>query len=239
MVSDTNCGFSTRIYGSYLALEVTTWDTEAPSYMVYLTDYTDPDAEFSMVFGSKENTETAYVGVELRDGWLFAQAMDVESRESVLVGYDIQAGEQSTMVEGWNATNAFSLRDKTLYWAVPGDGFYSMSLETMEQTKLGEWNAEVGAGVAIYDDQYLYFTNALPKTARADGENQGIYIYDYQGTQVAFIPAESSGQYPVFLLSTPQYVFFYDAAQEMLPKWYLEKSDLAQGNGKLLPVPSA
>lgn len=239
VVSGVNCGFSSRIYGSYLALEVTTWDTEAPSYMVYLTDYTDPEAEFSMVLGGEENTQTAYVGVELRDGWLFAQAMDVQSQELTLVGYNIQTGQPHTLVEDWDAINAYSLRDQTLYWAAPGDGFYALSLEDGEETKLAPWDADVGVGLAVYDDQYVYVTNALPQTVETGGETQGLYVYDYEGGQVAFVPVEGEGQSPVFLLSTPQYVFFYDAAQGMSPKWYLDKGDLSQGKAAWSAVPQA
>lgn len=239
VISGVNCGFSSRVYGSYLALEVSKWNTSAPSYMVYLTDYTDPEGEFSLVLGGEENTETEYAGIELRDGWLFAQATDVTTKERTLAGYDIQAGEAHTLVEDWSASNAYALKDGTLYWTAPGDGFYSLSLDTMEQTKLGEWNGEVGVGLAIYDDQYLYLSNALSQTASTDGDDRGVYIYDYHGNQVDVIPVESSSQSPVFLLSTPQYVFFYDVSQGLLPKWYLDKGNLGQGNTQLKPVPTA
>lgn len=239
VVSNVSGGFSSRIYGRYLALEVAKWETESPKYMVYLTDYTDPQAEFSIVLGSETNEETVYAGVELRDGWLFAQAVDAQSQESALVGYNIQTGTQHTLVEPWHSGNAFSLRDQTLYWAAPEDGFYSMNLENMEQTKLGEWDADVGQGLSIYDDQYLYVTNALPQIETTAGEERGLYIYDYEGNQVSFLPGESDGPYPVFLLSTPQYVFFYDSAQELLPQWYMDKGDIAQGKANLLPVPNS
>lgn len=79
----------------------------------------------------------------------------------------------------------------------------------------------------------------MSQTASTGGDDRGVYIYDYHGNQVDVIPVESSSQSPVFLLSTPQYVFFYDVSQGLLPKWYLDKGNLGQGNAQLKPVPTA
>ena len=91
----------------------------------------------------------------------------------------------------------------------------------------------------MYDNEYLYFTNAIPmidRTGRIPADKRGLYIYTYEGEQKQFIPVppEENGKAMIYLLSTPSYVFFTDGSDPVAPVWYLEKADIASGGAKLV-----
>ncbi len=249
LLDGSNYGFTYRIYGDYLALEMTYSTVDGSSSAIYLTDLRDSKAEFLPVFGGRDNTAIIYSGTELRDGWLFACARASDSESWALMGYNIETGETYTLVDQWTSINTFALKGDTLYWYAIRDGFYSMSLTDMLQTKYRDYDPSYEFGDGYYDDQYLYFTNSIPGLNDPDlviqgvgspdayipEEKIGLYIYDYEGNLQQFIPTE--GQiYPAFLLSTPRYVFFYPRGGSLLPQWYIDKEAIPSGSAALLSV---
>lgn len=249
LLDASNLGFSYRIYGEYLALEVTYHTGSSDSSAVYLTEFRDAKAEIVPIFGGKDNTDVSYYMTELRDGWLFTCAMTDGDESWTLMGYNIETGEFYTLVEDWDSVGTFSLKDDTLYWYSFRKGFYALSLTDFQQTKFRDCDPNYEFGMGVYDDQYFYFTNSIPGLNDPDviipglggpdayipEEKIGLYIYDYEGNLQQFIPTE--GQiYPTFLLATPQYVFFHPIRGELLPQWYIDKEDIPSGTAALIEV---
>lgn len=232
-------GFSYRIYGDYLALEVSHWSVESSSYVIYLTDFGDPGAEIIPVFGGRENTTVAYSAPELRDGWMFVWAYEIATKEKELMGYDLKTGEIYSLVKDWEGINSMSLKNNILYWFAPGAGFYSMSLTDRKETRYRTCEPDYEYGAGTYDDQYIYFTNAIPQLIErgmAAEDKIGLYIYDYEGNLKQYISTKEASMYPVFLLSTPEYVFFYDASDGVFPRWYLKKDDIPSQKAALIEL---
>lgn len=235
LINDASIGFTYRLYDSLVALETTKWTAEASTYSIYLIDLTNKHADPKLILGGNNNSKTIYAGTELRDGWVFAKAYDTETQERSLVGYNIESGQVYTLISDWNNSNVFSLRDNVLYWFSQEKGFFSLSLDDFQSVQYRS-SFSYEDGPAIYDDQFLYLTNALPSLADIATEKRGLYIYDYEGTLKQFLPLENSSISPVFLLSTPDYVFFFDANGSMAPQWYIEKAKIRSGEVELLSV---
>ena len=240
MLDQGGIGFTYRIYGDHLALAVTRWSKDTKSDMIYLADLSDPNSEIELILGGEDNTQTSYGTVELRDGWLFVEAYERSAMTRSLIGYNMEKGESRTIVEDWNPYSWIALRGDILYWFAPGDGFYSISLESGEITKYRDCDPVVEMGSGRYDDQYVYFTNMIPviERERTVPENKlGVYIYNYEGEQIQYIPAAEVPGNPLFLLPTEDYVFFYDAKGAIMPKWYLKKAEIARGEAVFHTLP--
>ncbi len=240
MLDQGGIGFTYRIYGDHLALAVTRWSKDTKSDMIYLADLSDPNSEIELILGGEDNTQTSYGTVELRDGWLFVDACQRSTKTYSLIGYNMEKGESRTIVEDWNPYSWIALRGDILYWFAPGDGFYSISLESGEITKYRDCDPVVEMGSGRYDDQYVYFTNMIPviERERTVPENKlGVYIYNYEGEQIQYIPAAEVPGNPLFLLPTEDYVFFYDAKGAIMPKWYLKKAEIARGEAVFHTLP--
>lgn len=80
---------------------------------------------------------------------------------NTLWGYNFTTQEAVPLVEGWDISNCFTVQDGILYWAVTGDGVYSMDMEKKSVTKHRSFDPVLEYGAAAYDDQYLYLTNAI------------------------------------------------------------------------------
>lgn len=239
VLSGDGFGFSHLIRGEYVALAVERWSANASSSTVYLTKLRDPNGEIIPVLGGDDNTTVSYDGITLWGDWLLAEANHNDAEKRSLVGYHISAGEACTLIEDWSGWGNYAIRDDTLYWFDLENGFYSMSLTTMEQTKYRECDPAYEYGAGMYDNEYLYFTNAIPmidRTGRIPADKRGLYIYTYEGELKQFIPVppEENGKAMFYLLSTPSYVFFTDGSDPVVPVWYLEKADIASGGAKLV-----
>lgn len=232
--------FSYRIYSSWLALELEVQDADERAYMIWLTDLEHPNEDGEIIFGGYDNTSVAYTGVELRDGWLFTIASELSTGKSSLLGYNMEAGTSITLVEEWNAINTLSLRDGSLYWFVPGEGFFTKLLDEGTVTKYRDCNPDTEYGFGAYEDNYLVFTNAIPGVDMMEsvsGEERGVSFYDYQGMLTQFIPVTDYTQHPAYLMSTPDYIFFFESGSTALvPAWYVEKAAIADGTAELIPV---
>lgn len=233
-------GFAHRIYGDHLAIELTRWSKDAESSAIYLADLTDPNSELQLVLGGEDNTQTVYSGIELRDGWLFSLAKDRGAETCSLVGYDLEEGAARTIVEEWFPQNHIALSGDDLYWFTPGGGFYSISLESGEITKYRSCDPVVEMGSGVYDDRYIYFNNMIPalyQEQEVPEDKLGVYIYNYEGEQIQYIPAAEVPGNPLVLLPTADYVFFYDAKGAIMPKWYLKKAEIARGEAVFHTLP--
>lgn len=239
MLDSGNIGFSYKFYNNYLVLEVTKWKADSAYYMVYLTDFTDKNSKIEIIFGAEDNSDIVYGGTELRDGWVFATEVYANSKNKTLVGYKIEEKEYHKLVDNWTFSNTISLKGDMLYWFEAGVGFFSLSLSTMEERKYSDCDATYEYGPGLYDDKYLYLTNTIPqldKLGIIDETKKGIYIYDYEGHLKQYISTVGTPIYPVYCLSSPEYVFFYDAAGNKLPKYYIEKKSICNGNASLLTL---
>lgn len=230
LLNKPGVGFSYRIYGDYLALEVRQWSANTSTYSVYLTELKNKKAEIIPIFGGEDNTTVTYSSTELRDGWVLVQAYELETGTRSLLGYQIETGKRNTLVTEWEHSNVFSLKDNILYWFSVDSGFHSLNLLNMELINHSDFDAPSNVGIGIYDDEYLYFSNVMSSSGdniSSEIENYGIYIYTYDGELIRFIPSLGNNEgIPIFLLSTPQYTFFFEASSEVLPKWYINKSDI-------------
>lgn len=51
------------------------------------------------------------------------------------MGLQFSTQEAVPLVEDWDISNCFTVQDGILYWAVTGDGVYSMDMEKKSVTK--------------------------------------------------------------------------------------------------------
>jgi len=110
---------------------------------------------------------------------------------NTLWGYNFTTQEAVPLVEGWDISNCFTVQDGILYWAVTGDGVYSMDMEKKSVTKHRSFDPVLEYGAAAYDDQYLYLTNAIrymDSQGTVPAEERGVKVYDLQGNLQQFIP---------------------------------------------------
>lgn len=121
-----------------------------------------------------------------------------------------------------------------------GEGIYSMDIEEKSIVKYRDLDPVLEYGATAYDDQYLYLTNAIrymDYQGTVPAEGRGIMVYDFHGNLQQFIPMTQEVGNAMFLLSTPDYVFFYDdSTHSCHPAWYIEKSAIASNSAKMLPV---
>lgn len=231
-------GYSQRIYDSYLVLEIMKWEEDSQKSMIWLTDITDPSSEMEVIFGGEDNTEIVYTSPEIKEDWIFVGAYREGEEDGTLMGYHLKSGKTYQLVKNWVSSNRIALRDDRLYYYGIEDGFHSISLDTMELTtyRLSE---PYEYGPSGYDDRYLYLTNTLPPLDQMElieSEQRGIYIYDYEGKLMQYIPTTDLGIYPVYCMSSPEHVLFYDFAQGNFPKWYIEKEKIETGTAELIAL---
>ena len=120
------------------------------------------------------------------------------------------------------------------------DNIESMDIEEKSIVKYRDLDPVLEYGATAYDDQYLYLTNAIrymDYQGTVPAEGRGIMVYDFHGNLQQFIPMTQEVGNAMFLLSTPDYVFFYDdSTHSCHPAWYIEKSAIASNSAKMLPV---
>lgn len=238
---ENGMGIITRGYGDYLIMDISRMSTEGQTNQIYLANYLDSNSEAKLVFGEAEDINLSYVVIGITDEWLLVSEIDYEKNTRTLLGYEIGTGKIHRLVEGWKSDNYVSVRENQLYWFVIGEGFYSVELDTAQVHKYNSCDSILGFGPGVYDENYFYFSNAIPVELGGDRvpiEKRGIYVYDYEGNEIQFIPVTESSCNPVGLLTTKDYVFMGELtnSNELIPKWYLKKSDVLEGNGELLPV---
>ena len=234
-------GYSYCVYGSYMALELNRWRGDAKESAIYLIKIgEDGGTDLEPIFGGEGNTAISYSCIQMRDGWIFVWATDTATHTTTLCGYDMETGETRALVEDWHTVSTISLRGETLYWFEPVVGFFSVPLEGGEPTLLRACDPPAEYGAGVYDDQYLYLSTSIAQLdalGTVPEERRGLAIYDYQGNLLQFIPATEEARHYACLLSTPEYVFFFDMDSSVLePCWYLKKADVASGTAELIPV---
>ena len=63
-------GYSFRVYGSYLAVELNLLKNDSRQSMIYLTRI-DDRSEGAFVFEGNENGDVLYTAIEFREDWMF------------------------------------------------------------------------------------------------------------------------------------------------------------------------
>ena len=232
-------GYSFRVYGSYLAVELNLLKNDSRQSMIYLTRI-DDRSEGAFVFEGNENGDVLYTAIEFREDWMFVAEKNTAAGTNTLLGYDLSKQSVVPLVEGWDINNSFTMQDNVLYWTVTGEGIYSMDIEEKSIVKYRDLDPVLEYGATAYDDQYLYLTNAIrymDYQGTVPAEGRGIMVYDFHGNLQQFIPMTQEVGNAMFLLSTPDYVFFYDdSTHSCHPAWYIEKSAIASNSAKMLPV---
>lgn len=232
-------GYSFRVYGSYLAVELNLLKNDSRQSMIYLTRI-DDRSEGAFVFEGNENGDVLYTAIEFREDWMFVAEKNTAAGTNTLLGYDLSKQSAVPLVEGWDINNSFTMQDNVLYWTVTGEGIYSMDIEEKSIVKYRDLDPVLEYGATAYDDQYLYLTNAIrymDYQGTVPAEGRGIMVYDFHGNLQQFIPMTQEVGNAMFLLSTPDYVFFYDdSTHSCHPAWYIEKSAIASNSAKMLPV---
>lgn len=232
-------GYSFRVYGSYLAVELNLLKNDSRQSMIYLTRI-DDRSEGAFVFEGNENGDVLYTAIEFREDWMFVAEKNTAAGTNTLLGYDLSKQSAVPLVEGWDINNSFTMQDSVLYWTVTGEGIYSMDIEEKSIVKYRDLDPVLEYGATAYDDQYLYLTNAIrymDYQGTVPAEGRGIMVYDFHGNLQQFIPMTQEVGNAMFLLSTPDYVFFYDdSTHSCHPAWYIEKSAIASNSAKMLPV---
>lgn len=168
---------------------------------------------------SSEELDTPFI-MDIDNGKLFSAESD-DKIVAILTNDDLHLIDISISYS--------PARDEVYHWAIsdyPDDEF--------------SYNDSFWTAIITYDDQYLYLTNAIrymDYQGTVPAEGRGIMVYDFHGNLQQFIPMTQEVGNAMFLLSTPDYVFFYDdSTHSCHPAWYIEKSAIASNSAKMLPV---
>ena len=235
----SSLGYSFRVYGSYLAIELNLLNEDSWQHKIYLTGIDGKD-EGIFLFGEEDDSDKSYIAIEFRENWLFVTEKSAADGTNTLWGYNFSTQEAVPLVEDWDISNCFTVQDGILYWAVTGDGVYSMDMEKKSVTKHRSFDPVSEYGAAAYDDQYLYLTNAIrymDSQGKVPAEERGVKVYDLQGNLQQFIPVPQESGNALLLLFTPDYVFFCDDRNgSYCPTLYLEKAAVSSGTAQILPV---
>lgn len=232
-------GYSFRVYDSYLAIELNLLREDSWQHKIYLTG-TDSKDEGVFLFGEEDDSDKSYTAIEFQEDWLFVTEKSAVDGTSILWGYSFSKKETIPLVEDWDVNNRFTVQDGRFYWAVIGDGIYSMDMEKKSVEKYRSFDPVSEYGAMAYDDQYLYLTNAIrymDYQGTVPAEERGVKVYDLQGNLQQFIPLSQGSGNALLLLFTPDYVFFCDDSNgSYYPTWYLEKAAVSSGTAQILPV---
>lgn len=102
-------GYSFRVYGSYLAVELNLLKNDSRQSMIYLTRI-DDRSEGAFVFEGNENGDVLYTAIEFREDWMFVAEKNTAAGTNTLLGYDLSKQSAVPLVEGWDIITALPCR---------------------------------------------------------------------------------------------------------------------------------
>ena len=218
-LSDWNANCSYQICCGVLAVNY--WDAE-DKRSVYVCSL-DDDSQPECVFGADEDEmSNDYIGLELREGWIFAYARAEGSDTLALWGMALTTGEKRLFDADVPLTARPALRGDSVVWYVAGEGAYSAPLDGSEPAKLF-YTSSSETEYGVFDDLYLYLIDPI-----AGNE---MYVIDSTGRTVQTIDEDFL---PYFLASTADKVFFADAhTHDTRPQYWLDKTQLASGSAEV------
>ncbi|MBR6429428.1 MAG: hypothetical protein IKS43_07220 [Clostridia bacterium] len=234
--------YTAFIQSGYAAFEITDIVDGAATYSYWLMDINKPKEAPLLL---SDDGDSTYLLQSIRLGTLYAVRCSKDAGGESLVGFSVTTGEMRTVVEKWSRENAMHVQDGRLYWYAPEEGFFSKDINTGETVKYRSADRATEYGMALYDDRYVYFSNAFPALDALGwvpkGE-RGIRVFDHEGRLKLFIPSDTEQTpYGIFpRMAAPEAIVFQEVSQQDgKPKWYLKKSDIETGSAELIPIPGS
>lgn len=227
LLNHSNCGFSYQIYDGYLAIDYfdTTSEDTSPRYTIFLCKL-DDNSQPECIF---QDDDISYLSMELRDGWVFAYAQNIETKDISLWGMDVTTGEKSQFASSIDLTVSPILRgNDTLMWFAQGDGAYKVDLSDKQSIQqFYSIQQEDSTAWGFLDDKYLYLV---------DYETTHIMkIIDDHGAVIISIDCNSLDISPYYVFSSIDKVFFCDLdSHKLIPCCYLEKAAIADGEAPFI-----
>lgn len=225
LLNEGNVSYSYQICCGVLAICFQDTGAELTNRSIYVCSLGD-DSQPECVFGADEDElSNDYVGLELRDGWIFAYARAEGSDTLALWGMELTTGEKRLFDADVPLTARPALRGDSVVWYVAGEGAYSAPLDGSEPAKLF-YTSSSETEYGVFDDLYLYLIDPI-----AGNE---MYVIDSAGHTVQTIDEDFL---PYFLASTEDKVFFADAhTHDTRPKYWLDKTKLASGSAEVQEI---
>lgn len=240
--NENGMGYTADIRSGYLALIVSRIEDGKACREFWLVDVGKPDSEPILVFSDDEN---AYLFLNIVDEAAYLVRFLGDSGKMQLISCSVKTGDTQVVVDDWARENCMTADGDMLYWYAPEEGFFSKDLTTGEVVKYRSADRATEYGAALYDDRYIYFTNAIPALDARDWVpegSRGLTVYDRQGNKLLFVPSSQkdtpTGIYPE-MVTEDAVLLFPVSGDNYTPKWYLKKSDIETGSAELIPIPGS
>ncbi len=230
---------SYQIAGNYLVLEYTyanqdisqsevTIDRKSVIYLTTLEKDTPVE---------KISSDYTYI-CSLSKYWLFLYETDYVKGCYSIKGYNLETGKEITILDdastiGRYIATIYNPDADTFYWFQADRGFMKMNADELIAKVIKQTDSRITIGSALYDDKYIYVTNAIPSTGNDEIplEKRGIYIYDHNGEYKDFISTSNMRTGISYAFNANNKFYLSIGSAGSLPTlFYFNKEDIGSGS---------